>query len=159
MPAAVCPGSATTGGYLPAGQIKAPSCNRYEQASYCSGLQATATCTVGFGTCQFTGLACTNKLVKGPGQNPSGLGAWLGMSCPTGYKAVWGKVTGVGAQCATSSTSLTPAQGLAVPGQAVCGRNYPVFPHYTFPSGETGYVVSASAQASGAYIDVDCEAL
>ena len=37
------------------------------------------------------------------------------------------------------------AQGLAEPGApAVDGNNYPVYPHYTFPSGEEGWVVEAA---------------
>ena len=60
-----------------------------------------------------------------------GPNGWAGWSCPTGMKAVGGG----------SDLADFTAQGIAEPGATIGGSTYPVFPHYTFAAGETGFVV------------------
>ncbi len=63
-----------------------------------------------------------------------GDGGWAGWSCPAGTTAIGGGID--------SSTNPVGGNGVAAPSApAVDGFNYPVYPHYTFPLGETGYVV------------------
>ena len=56
---------------------------------------------------------------------------WGGWSCPTGMHAVGGG----------HNLADVTAAGIAQPGATVGGFTYPTFPHYTFPAGETGFVV------------------
>ena len=58
---------------------------------------------------------------------------WGGSSCPAGTTVVGGGYEPAEAVVAASS----PAK----PDSVVGGYTYPVFPHYTFASGETGWVV------------------
>src|SRR3989339_504626 len=63
-----------------------------------------------------------------------GDGGWAGWSCPANTTAVGGGII--------SSTNPVGGNGVAATGSpAVDGSSYPVYPHYTFGSGETGYVV------------------
>ncbi len=64
----------------------------------------------------------TSPLVFGPN-------GWAGMSCPAGYTVISGGYEPAGLTVAKSYA--------AVPGAPL----YPVFPHYTFSPGETGWVV------------------
>jgi hypothetical protein len=62
-----------------------------------------------------------------------GDGGWAGWSCPAGTLAVGGAI---------DSSDNPVHSGVAAPGApAVDGISYPVYPHYTFPAGETGFVV------------------
>jgi predicted ribosomally synthesized peptide with SipW-like signal peptide len=76
-----------------------------------------------------------------------GSGGWAGWSCiEAGYpNAVGGGVVGGG---------VAAAQGLAEPSApAVGGFNYPVYPHYTFPGVEEGWVVQAGSPVpTGIYV-------
>jgi len=74
---------------------------------------------------------------------PNGWGGW---SCPAGMTAVGGGTTLVS----------TTAQGVAEPGATIGGSTYPVFPHYTFSPGETGYVVQNDNDSESGEIFVDC---
>ncbi len=73
---------------------------------------------------------------------------WGGWSCPTGKTAVGGGVTG--------ATQPIGAQGIANTGATIGGSTYPVFPHYTFSAGETGYVVQNGGTAQSMVLYVDC---
>jgi len=67
-------------------------------------------------------------------QEGFGDGGWAGWSCPAGTTAIGGGID--------SSTNPVGGNGVAATGApAVDGFNYPVYPHYTFSAGETGYVV------------------
>lgn len=74
---------------------------------------------------------------------------WGGWSCPAGQTAVSGGVIG--------ATQSIAAQGLAVPLANIDGSIYPVFPHYTFGTNETGYVVHNGAVGQNLQIFVDCQ--
>ena len=73
---------------------------------------------------------------------------WAGHSCPAGTHAVGGGVT--------NNTYSMGAEGIAEPGATIGGSTYPIFPHWTFPSGETGYVAQNGGTAQSVYIFVDC---
>ena len=73
---------------------------------------------------------------------------WGGHSCPTGMYAVGGGTIG--------DTQTIAAQGIAESGATIGGSTYPVFPHYTFPANETGYVVQNGAIGQTLTIYVDC---
>jgi hypothetical protein len=74
---------------------------------------------------------------------PSGWGGW---SCPAGDGAVGGGHT----------LSSVAAEGVAEPGATIGGSTYPTFPHYTFGSGETGYVVQNDNDSETGTVFVDC---
>jgi len=81
----------------------------------------------------------------------SGTG-WGGWSCPAGTTAVGGGV---------ESDEGLPlgAQGVAEPGAVIGGETYPSFPHYTYGSGETGYVLQNGGNGGGGQtvvLYVDC---
>lgn len=61
---------------------------------------------------------------------------WAGWSCPTGSHVIGG-----GHEPANLVVS---AEGRAETGAVIDGYTYPVFPHYTFKAGETGWVVHNS---------------
>lgn len=85
-------------------------------------------------------------------QQGFGDGGWAGWSCPAGTTAVGGGID--------SSTNPVGGNGVAAPGAlAVDGSTYPVYPHYTFSSGETGYVVHDLADGLGNSITfhIDCQ--
>ncbi len=73
---------------------------------------------------------------------------WAGWSCPSGTHAVGGGVI-------ENAYPMGP-QGIAQPGATIGGSTYPVFPHYTFPAGETGYVAQNGGTGQTAKIYVDC---
>jgi hypothetical protein len=77
-------------------------------------------------------------------------GGWAGWSCvESGYpKAVNGGFL--------PETATPIAYGLAVPGATIGGFTYPVFPHYTFPAGETGYVVQGAGPGKPTNVVVYC---
>ena len=75
-----------------------------------------------------------------------GPNGWAGWSCPSGMKAVGGG----------STLASVTAQGVAQPGATIGGSTYPVFPHYTFGSGETGFVVQNDNDTETGTIFVDC---
>ena len=75
-----------------------------------------------------------------------GPNGWAGWSCPSGTAAVGGGHTLASAQ----------AEGVAEPGAVIGGEDYPSFPHYTFPAGETGYVVQNDNDSDTGVIFVDC---
>ncbi len=80
-----------------------------------------------------------------------GDGGWAGWSCPAGTTAVGGGID--------SSTNPVGGNGVAAPGApAVDGFSYPVYPHYTFGVGETGYVVHdlVDGQGNNITFHVDC---
>ncbi|HLE48791.1 MAG TPA: hypothetical protein VI819_02050 [Patescibacteria group bacterium] len=84
-------------------------------------------------------------------QDGFGDGGWAGWSCPAGTHVVGGGID--------SSLNLVGGNGMAKPGAlAVDGFNYPVYPHYTFPAGETGYVVHDLVDSLGNSITfhLDC---
>ena len=84
-------------------------------------------------------------------QEGFGDGGWAGWSCPAGMIAISGGID--------SSTNPVGGHGVAAPGApAVDTYNYPVYPHYTFPAGETGYVVHDLVDGLGNTIKfhVDC---
>ena len=85
-------------------------------------------------------------------QQGFGDGGWAGWSCPANTTAVGGGID--------SNTNPVGPNGLAVPSAIVGGFTYPVFPHYTFPAGETGYVVRDLPDGLGNTISfhVDCQA-
>lgn len=73
---------------------------------------------------------------------------WGGHSCPANTHAVAGRVIENG--------SPMGAEGIAEPGANIGGFDYPVFPHYTFPAGETGYVAVNGGTSQTVRIEVDC---
>ncbi len=73
---------------------------------------------------------------------------WAGWSCPADTHAIGGGVTG--------NTYPMGAQGIAQPGATIGGHTYPGFPHYTFGSGETGYVAQNGGTSQTVQIYVDC---
>ena len=73
---------------------------------------------------------------------------WAGWSCPTGMTAVGGGVH-------DNAYPMGP-QGIAKPGAVIGTATYPVFPHYTFGTNETGYVAQNGGTAQSAKIYVDC---
>ena len=75
-----------------------------------------------------------------------GPNGWAGWSCPSGMKAVGGGHTLVDATAA----------GVAQPGATVGGSTYPTFPHYTFGTGETGFVVQNDNDTESGTVFVDC---
>ena len=81
----------------------------------------------------------------------SGTG-WGGWSCPAGTHAVGGGIH--------SSEGLPVGDhGVAEPGATIGGETYPVFPHYTFAPGETGYVLQNGGNGGGGQdivLYVDC---
>jgi hypothetical protein len=81
-----------------------------------------------------------------PEGSPAG---WAGWSClEAGYPDAIGGGT---------SPGDVYAQGIAEPGTpAIDGYNYPVYPNYTFPAGEEGYVVEAAGPTPPASIYVVC---
>ena len=74
---------------------------------------------------------------------PNGWGGW---SCPAGMTAVGGGHT----------LADAANEGVAEPGATIGGSTYPVFPHYTFAPGETGYVVQNDNDGDSGEIFVDC---
>ena len=76
---------------------------------------------------------------------------WAGWSCPLDKYAVGGGVI--------ENAYPMGAQGIAQPGATIDGSTYPVFPHYTFGAGETGYVAQNGGTAQTARIYVDCLAI
>ena len=82
-----------------------------------------------------------------------GDGGWAGWSCPADTTAVGGGID--------SSTNPVGGNGVAAPGAPIVdGSTYPVYPHYTFGAGETGYVVHDLVDGLGNDISfhVDCQA-
>jgi hypothetical protein len=75
-----------------------------------------------------------------------GPNGWAGWSCPSGMKAVSGSHT----------LTDVAAEGVAQPGATIGGSTYPTFPHYTFGSGETGYVVQNDNDTETGTITVNC---
>jgi len=73
---------------------------------------------------------------------------WAGWSCPAGTHAVGGGVI-------ENTYSMGP-EGIAQIGATIGGFTYPIFPHYTFPAGETGYVAQNGGTSQTAKIYVDC---
>jgi len=73
---------------------------------------------------------------------------WGGWSCPAGTHAIGGGTIG--------ATQPITAEGIAQTGATIGGSNYPVFPHYTFSAGETGYVVQNGNVGQNLTIYVDC---
>lgn len=71
---------------------------------------------------------------------------WGGWSCPVGTIAVGGGTIG--------ATQPIVAEGLATAN--IDGQTYPVYPHYTFSTGETGYVVHNGVVGQSFQIYVDC---
>ena len=71
---------------------------------------------------------------------------WGGHSCPIGTTATAGGTIG--------ATQAIAAEGLAV--NNIDSQSYPVYPHYTFPTGETGYVVHNGQIGQDIQIWVDC---
>ncbi|MFH1598278.1 MAG: TasA family protein [Patescibacteria group bacterium] len=80
-------------------------------------------------------------------QNYSATG-WAGWSCPADTHAVGGGVI-------ENAFPMGP-EGIAEPGATIGGSTYPVFPHYTFGAGETGYVAQNGGTSQTARIYVDC---
>jgi len=72
---------------------------------------------------------------------------WAGHSCPQGTVAVGGGVV--------DNDYPMGAEGLAV--DNIGENTYPVYPHYTFGTGETGYVAQNGGTAQTARIYVDCQ--
>ena len=84
-------------------------------------------------------------------QDGFGDGGWAGWSCPAGTTVVGGGID--------SSTNPVGGNGMAKPSApAVDTFSYPVYPHYTFPAGETGYVVHDLVDGKGNSITfhLDC---
>ena len=79
-----------------------------------------------------------------------GDGGWAGWSCPAGKTAIGGGID--------SHTAPVGGNGLAIPGATIDTYTYPVFPHYTYPAGETGYVVHdlQDGQGNNITFHVDC---
>ena len=75
-----------------------------------------------------------------------GPNGWAGWSCPSTMKAVGGGHTLVD----------VTASGVAQPGATIGGSTYPVFPHHTFPAGETGFVVQNDNDTETGVVFVDC---
>lgn len=75
-----------------------------------------------------------------------GPNGWAGWSCPTGTTLVRG-----GYEPATATVQFS---GAAKPGEAM----YPVYPHYTFAAGETGWVVQNDNDQETITIFVVCRA-
>jgi len=73
---------------------------------------------------------------------------WGGWSCPANTTAIGGGTIG--------ATEAIVAEGLAT--SNVDGQTYPVYPHYTFGAGETGYVVHNGAVGQSLQIFVNCQA-
>ena len=67
-------------------------------------------------------------------------------ACVAGMKAVGGGTT----------LADVAAQGIAEPGATIGGETYPVFPHYTFAAGETGFVVQNDNDTESGTVFVDC---
>jgi hypothetical protein len=86
--------------------------------------------------------------------NFSGTG-WGGWSCPPDHPNV------IDGGVSKSNTDFVPAdhpvvQGPAEPGSSVDGVSYPAFPHYTYGTGETGWVVHNGGTPQSLYIYVYC---
>lgn len=79
-----------------------------------------------------------------------GPGGWGGWSCiESGYPDAIG-----GGYIPNTSTPL--AFGIAEPGSEVGGYTYPTWPHYSFPSGEEGYVVQGAGAGNPSNVYVVC---
>jgi len=85
------------------------------------------------------------------GQPVGGSAGWAGWSClEIGYPKVVG-----GGVIPEDGTII--AQGMAKDGAAsIDGYNYPVYPHYTYPAGEEGWVVEAAGATPPTSIYVLC---
>ena len=73
---------------------------------------------------------------------------WGGWSCPAGMNAVGGGTI--------DRTQPIGAEGIAKTAAIIGGVSYPVFPHYTFATGETGYVVQNGGTSQTMQVYVDC---
>jgi len=73
---------------------------------------------------------------------------WGGWSCPAGTHAVAGRVI--------ENDFPMGDEGIAEPGATIGGFTYPVFPHYTYGAGETGYVAVNGGTSQTVRIEVDC---
>lgn len=85
-------------------------------------------------------------------QQGFGDGGWAGWSCPANMTAVGGGID--------SNTNPVGGNGVAATGApAVDGFSYPTYPHHTFGSGETGYVVHDLPDGLGNTISfhIDCQ--
>ncbi|MGH2838408.1 MAG: hypothetical protein ACRDJY_08690 [Thermoleophilaceae bacterium] len=89
---------------------------------------------------------CNEVTRVSSGDMAFGSNGWAGWSCPAGMTAVGGGTTLAGVS----------DEGVAAPGNTIDGFTYPVFPHYTFAPGETGYVVHADNSGGTGEVFVDC---
>jgi len=73
---------------------------------------------------------------------------WGGWSCPANTHAVAGRVI--------ENSFPMGDEGIAEPGATIGGFTYPNFPHYTYGTGETGYVAVNGGTSQSVRIEVDC---
>lgn len=80
---------------------------------------------------------------------------WAGWSCPPGETVISGGV--YESDQVTLVDPSTVFAGLAKPGVTVAGYTYPVYPHWTYPPPEEGYVAQNNSVGRTLYIKLTCQ--
>ena len=104
---------------------------------------------------QFTCASMNTVLVVGNVLNFSSTG-WGGLSCPSDHpNPVSGGVSQTNVQPWVAPT-FPVSFVLAVTGATLDGFTYPVFPHYTYPTGENGIAIHNGGTAQSLYAYLNC---